>query len=486
MGIIDQKKDVFGNIAALNVLNGGLPKLPDFNSFSSISNSTNSAQFLIDLLNSLVGFEALKEFVVDTISFKLPQIEVSVKDGIKKELKELVSCSVNPSIPDWFKYGGSGVETKVTDIDFFNIMKVNPDSLEGSLIYKNVPPGVNSQDFNTYLYYTIQNNDTPENWGDSTVGVNILETTFSETSTTANNVLKFTTSSTYIDKTLTDFNNDFIDSLTMFGAPNTLDSTIMINMIFEELFGSISSSPNINKSKKQLKLEAEFKHVLDCVLDSEDDIISDNFFTFDNPTLAKIDEEVNNKKNGISFIKTCGNIPTSITSSDLNDTQNTINNTTVNNVPNKQEESKAILQSLDNLADTQASFSNNPQDILTIKTDFFTEIIKKLTRIIMSLVISPKFITLFAINHRIIYGQNNGYNGAVDFIKKNRKLVKSVAEIIRNIILELLLSLVLKILMEKLSQKYIDDGIEKAKNYVSIILSYLSVPPEIIALIRKR
>ncbi len=486
MGIIDQKKDVFGNIAALNVLNGGLPKLPDFNSFSSISNSTNSAQFLIDLLNSLVGFEALKEFVVDTISFKLPQIETSVKDGIKKELKELVSCSVNPSIPDWFKHGESGVEMKVTDLDFFNIMKVNPESLEGSLIYKNVPPGVNSQDFNTYLYYTIQNNGTPENWGQSTLNADILETTFLETSTTVNNVLKFTTSATYIDKTLTNFNNDFIDSITMFGAPNTLDSTIMINMIFEELFGAISSSPSINKSKKQLKLEAEFKHVLDCVLDSEDDIISDNFFTFDNPTLAKIDEEVNNKKNGISFIKTCGNIPTSITSSDLNDVQNAINDTTVNNVSNKQEESKAILQSLDNLADTQASFSNNPQDILTIKTDFFTEIIKKLTRIIMSLVISPKFITLFAINHRIIYGQTNGYNGAVDFIKKNRKLVKSVAEIIRNIILELLLSLVLKILMEKLSQKFIDDGIEKAKNYVSIILSYLSVPPEIIALIRKR
>ena len=105
---------------------------------------------------------------------------------------------------------------------------------------------------------------------------------------------------------------------------------------------------------------------------------------------------------------------------------------------------------MDNLADTQASFSNNPQDILTIKTDLFTEIIKKLTRIIMSLVISPKFITLFAINHRIIYGQEDGYNGAVDFIKKNRKLVKGVAEIIRNIILELLLTLVLKILMEKL------------------------------------
>jgi len=486
MGIIDQKKSVFGNIAALNVLNGGLPKLPDFNSFTSISNSTNSAQFLIDLLNSLVGFEALKEFVVDTISFKLPQIETSVKDGIKKDLKELVSCNVNPSIPDWFKHGESGIETKVTDIDFFNIMKVNPESLEGGLIYKNVSPGVNSKDFNTYLYYTIQDPGHQKNWGSSTVGVDILETTFLETSTTANNVLKFTTSSAYTNKTLIEFNNDFINSLTMFGGPNTLDSTIMINMIFEELFSSISSSPNINKSKKQLKLEAEFKHVLDSVLDSEDDIKCDNFFTFDNPTLAKIDEEVNNKKNGVKFIKTCGNIPTSITSSELNDVQNTISATTINGVPNKQEESKAILQSLDNLADTQASFSNNPRDVLTIKTDFFTEIIRKLTRIIMSLVISPKFITLFAINHRIIYGQMDGYNGAIDFIKKNRKLVKSVAEIIRNIILELLLSLVLKILMEKLAQKYIDDGIEKANNYVSIILSYLSVPPEILALIRKR
>ena len=486
MGIIDQKKDVFGNIAALNVLNGGLPKLPDFNSFSSISNGTDSAQFLIDLLNSLVGFEALKEFVVDTISFKLPQIETSVKDGIKEQLKELVSCSVNPSIPNWFKYGEDGVETKVTDIDFFNIMKVNPESLEGGLIYKDVLQGTLSTDFNTYLYNTIQNNGDSKNWGDSTVGVNILETTFLETSTTANNVLKFTTSDDFKDKTLIEFNNRFIDSITMFGAPNTLDSTIMVNMIIEELFGTISVSSNINKSKKQLKLEAEFKHVLDCVLDSEDDIISDNFFTFDNPTLAKLDEEVNNKKNGVKFIKTCGNIPTSIDSSQLIDVQTTINATTLSGIPNKQDESKAILAALENIADTQASFSNDPQDTLTIKTDFFTEIIKKLTRIIMSLVISPKFITLFAINHQIIYGQDGGYNGAVDFIKKNRKLIKNISKIIRDIILELLLSLVLKILMEKLAQKFIDDGIEKAKNYVSIILSYLSVPPEILALIRKR
>ena len=37
----------------------------------------------------------------------------------------------------------------------------------------------------------------------------------------------------------------------------------------------------------------------------------------------------------------------------------------------------------------------------------------------------------------------------------------------------------------KLKQKFADDKIEKAKNYVSILLSYSGVPPNIIAQIRK-
>ena len=486
MGIIDQKKDVFGDIAALNVLNGGLPELPDFNSFSSVSNSTNSAEFLIDLLNALVGFEAIKNFVVDSISFRLGQVEGAIKEGLKKQLKELVSCNVNPSIPDWFKDGEDGIQIKVSDIDFFGIMKIDPESLEGGLLYKDVSQGVSSTDFNTYLYNTIQNNGPTETWGQSTFNANILETTFLETSTTANNILKFTASADYDTKKLTQFNDDFIDSISLFGSPGSLDSVTMITMIIEEIFGAISSSPSVNKSKKQLKLEAEVNKVLDSILDSEDDNICDSFFTFDNPTLAKIDKEVNDKKNGVKFVKTCGDIPTSITSSELNDVQNTIEATTVNGVPNKQDESKAISDSLDNIANTQASASNDPQDVATIKTDFFIEIVVKLTRVIMSLVISPKFITLFAINHQIIYGQNVGYDGPIDFIKKNRTLVKAIGNVIRDVLLELLLTLVLKILMEKLSKKFSDDGIEKANNYVSIILSYLSVPPDIIALIRKR
>jgi len=158
MAIVDQKRKVFGSIGALNVLNDGFPKLPNFDSFSSVNNGNDSTQFLIDLLNSLVGFEALKDYVVDTITYRLDQVEDAVKDGLKRELKEMVSCSINPSVPIWFQdvAGSTGVEIPVSKIDFFDIMKINPNTTNGGLIYTNVPPEKDSSDFNTYLNYKIQ------------------------------------------------------------------------------------------------------------------------------------------------------------------------------------------------------------------------------------------------------------------------------------------------------------------------------------------
>jgi len=108
-----------------------------------------------------------------------------------------------------------------------------------------------------------------------------------------------------------------------------------------------------------------------------------------------------------------------------------------------------------------------------------------LQRVVMSAVMTPEFITLFAINHQIIYGQGTNYDGPIDFIKKNRKLVKKIGNIILNTLLNLLLSLVLLYITIKLKQKFIDDQAEKTKNYVSILLSLVGVPSSVITQIRK-
>lgn len=477
MSTIDLKKEFNGKLSALNAL-GNIPKGNINNSFSSVNNQINSTDFLVDLATSLAGAKALKDYVIDTLVYRLPQIEETIKDGLKLELKELCSCNLNPSIPTWFQNGGTGVQLRVTDIDFFDIMKTNPENLEGGLIYTDVPSKTNSSDFNTYLYYTIQNPSTPTNWGLSVLNTNILETKFEEFGTTKNNVVTYTTSSEYSNKKLTDFNNHFIDSLSLFGNPNSLSSSKVVALIIEELFGSISSS--VGKSKKQIRLEAEMKETLDCILNSEDDNIPDSFFIFDNPTLAKIDKETNNKRNGIREIKTSEVLNVRIDNTVLGSSLVEINNST-----NKLEEVNAVTNSLNRLADTQANFSQNETDKETIKTNFFVEIVKKLQRVVMSAVMTPEFITLFAINHQIIYGQGTNYDGPIDFIKKNRKLVKKIGNIILNTLLNLLLSLVLLYITIKLKQKFIDDQAEKTKNYVSILLSLVGVPSSVITQIRK-
>jgi len=98
---------------------------------------------------------------------------------------------------------------------------------------------------------------------------------------------------------------------------------------------------------------------------------------------------------------------------------------------------------------------------------------------------TPEFMSLFAINHQIVYGKGSSYDGPIDFMKKNKKLIKNIGKVVLNILLTLLLDLALLYLTIRLKQKFADDEIEKAKNYVSILLSYTGVPSSVIAQIRK-
>ena len=480
MGVVDKKRELMSKIAAVKALaNSKKDKISS--SYSSVNNKLSTTKFLVDLTSALVGAKKLKDFVIDMISYHLPEIEEAVKEGLKLELKEICSCHVNPLMPNWLRQGNAGIQMKVTDIDFFDMMKVNPTGPGGSLIYTDVAKGIDSTDFNTYLYYTIQTPNTPTQWGKSVTSTDILEATFipDGTSTgTPNNIIKYTTSTAYSNKNLSNFNNDFIDSLSLFGNPKSKSSAKIMSSIIEELFGSISSL--VNKSKKQLMSEIGFKKVLDNVIDIETPKIDDSAFKFDKPTLAKIDRESDDRKKGVREIKTNVMTKVSVGAGVVNQAM-----TNIESAKTKLDEVNAVKESLNNSAESQADSSSNEADKETIKTNFFIEIIKKLQRVVMSSIMTPEFITIFAINHQIIHGENTSYDGPIDFIKKNQKLVRSISKLVQNIILKYLLSLIIKDLTKLLQEKLVGDKIERAKNKVSIYLSYLGVPQSVIAQIRK-
>src|ERR1039458_3303201 len=103
MAIIDQTKQVFGNIAALRTLNDNFPSLKTTSSFPSVSNKTNSLTFLTDLLKALVGYNVLVKTIVDILTYSLKEIELDIKKALKTQLKSIVSCGIDPSLPSYLK-----------------------------------------------------------------------------------------------------------------------------------------------------------------------------------------------------------------------------------------------------------------------------------------------------------------------------------------------------------------------------------------------
>ena len=489
MSIIDQKTKVMSNISSLNVITEGLPKFKPTNSFSSMNNSGNAVNFLLDLVQSLIGYDELKLNIVDVFSKKLPEIESEIKKVLKQELKSYVSCGVNPSIPVWLRSTGPGVTLKLTDLDFFEITKVDPKSPFGFLIYDDSQNGASSTDFNTVLYSNIEQNKsdftvnggTVTPWGQSTTGSDIVNLKFSPVGTTNNNIVKINAHPNYDNKTLTEFNNDFIDSIALFGNPNNIDGNKILNSIIDSMFGTVAVT--VNKTKKQLKKEAEIDECLDCILNSdENDVIDDNYFTFNNAQLTKIDVKVSNRKNGVRILETCGNLPAQIPIQTLIDINNSLTAaTTITTGTTSLEElkSKAMSDAIDKLADeqaTDASTINKP----TVKLDFILELIRNFMKAIIKIIISPKLISLFAVNFKIMYGQATDFNGAIDFMKKNKNLIVSIAKTVLEQNIKMLLTLALKYISIKLRKKYAGDTIEQAKNYVAQVLTLIGVPPEII------
>jgi hypothetical protein len=464
--IIDKKKKVFGNLAALRTSIEGLPQLSKSSSMPSINNNGDTIAFLCDLIKSLVGYESLVSSINKTLIHSLKEIESEIKSVIKSELKSIVNCGVNPSLPDFLKVGGKGINFTVNKIDFSNILQVNPLTVPGNLLYNDITTNlINSTDFNTFLYQTIQNDGTVESWGARTNGSNILDFKFESSDIThvkPNNTITVTANYAYSNKNLTDLNNDFVDSVSLF---NTED---MVSNIVDNIFGSISSV--LNKGAKQLENEAKINTVVNKILKSTNDTIDDSVFTFSNLEKQMHEQSAQLRKKGVSMLSLDNKIPSSISISTLATFKSVSSGLT-----SIEDKNNLMTSTIDSMATETASNSSNPIDTTTIKMNFIQQIIDNITRSIVNIILSPKVITIFIINFKIIYGQDAEFTDAVDFMKKNRVLLHNIMKRVSEIIIKQLLSIALKKITQLVSEGALKREIEKAKNTEAQILSLVGV-----------
>lgn len=476
MSIINQKRQIFGDIAALRASAEGFPKFKLNASFPSINNEGNSVDFLTDLLKSLVGFESLKNVVVTTITHNLENIEDEIKIILKKELKKIVSCSINPSIPDWVKHNSinpsaTGLNLEVRKLDYLGILLVEPTSQAGNLLYDDTTSGINSTDFNTFLFNTLQDDGNENSWGSTTNSQDIISLTFNSIGTT-NNVINLKVSPYYSNpingKKLTDVNNDFIDSISLFGSEK------MINSIIDSLFGSISFS--IKKSKKQLLREAEIDKIINDIINADSSkVIDDSYFSFSNEDAKIFERVVNNRRNGVAILEGSTSFESTIPLDNLTTFNEQVFTATTNSI-----KAATISAGLDDLAN-KSTEGLSGSDVYAVKLNFIDNIIKKLMTAIANVVLSPKLIMIYALNHSVVYGSS--FEDAIDFMKKNKTLIRSILNGVRDSIIAILLKEVLKAVTELVSKNIVETQIEKAKIQQAQLASLVGVPQEVLRII---
>jgi len=463
MSLKDKKQKVFGEIAAARTLTSGMPNLKNTNSFPSINNGSDSILFLTDLLKSLVGQKEFVNVITETLTNKLGKIELSIKTTLKTVLRGLLSCGVNPSIPNFLKSTGGGVVINVSKIDFFDQLKTNPNSTAGVLMYNDITPILtNSNDFNTFLYGVIQDSPVTHTWK------GMLDFKFEQngTGTNPNNSLIIKVNPAYDNKSINDLNDNYIDSLTI------VDTKNIVNKVIDLLFGSITVTNN--KTRKQLEKEAEINDIIDRLISSDiNDEINNDYFKFNNSEIAKQQTVADTRKEGIVKLKTSTDIDTTIDIGFLSSFTESYTQTT-----NLVEQRTLLNQTINNMADEIGSQSTNPQDQQTIKTAFVLDIIKNLNKSIINILISPKIITIFIINFKILYGLDAEYVDAKDFIDKNRLIFTSVFKTIQQEIIKLLMSYAMKEITRLAAQSQLVKLNESIVNRKQQLLSLTGVSQE--------
>lgn len=475
MDVTKEKSNVFGQIAALRVSAEGYPKMLLTNSIASISQKTNSLDFLVDLHKALIGFESLKESLVDVLTYNLEEIELDIKQAIKKALKSMVSCSINPSIPQSFIT--DGIDVELSKIDLLGMFKTNPFSDGGRLLY-NDPDGLsNSTDFNTFLYNTIQGN-TIDSWGAITTGNDILEIRFDEEGVSPelpNNTINIKPSAYYGDssnnKKLPDLNNDYIDSIRLF------DSAKLINNIIESVFGAVSVK--INKDKRQIKNEIKIQDIIDRIINSDDMVIDDSYFIFTNEELNSIDSRAENRRKGKTIVTTCDNVDSSISFETLSSLNAEL--TPLLNQPSSSQlieiTTTIVRNGLERLANDSAD-NVNGGDKLSIKINFIEKMLRHLMSAIVGVILSPKLIVILAVNHTIVHGE--AFDNTEDFIKKNRGLITAVMQSIRDAVISILMEKILKEIKVLVTDNIIKTQTEKIKFKKAQIASLVGVQNDIL------
>jgi len=211
---------------------------------------------------------------------------------------------------------------------------------------------------------------------------------------------------------------------------------------------------------------------------NSNDIINDKYFSFSNTEIANQQLEALQRKTGINVLNTSEAINTTVPFESVQEMNQIVSQTT-----GTSQLQQVVNSQMDKIGNFVGSQTTNPQDANTAKMNFFQQLINNLTSCVMDAILSPKVITIFVINFKIVYGQNADFSDPIDFLKKNKNLVSGLIKSIEAIIIKLLLVFVLKEIAKLVAASAAKKQLDKNKLEVAQLLSMVGVPSSTLSIL---
>lgn len=478
----DITTEINNKIAVLKTVTSDTTKIIQ----NKVTDPKNNVNGLMDsvltIYDKICGYDDMISSIEEILSNKIDDIETTLKSSIKVAIKKIISCGIEPTISDILIENGMSFELK--KVDPFSLFLIDPGSENGSYVYFDNSSGVDSKDFNVFLYSIIKQSTENADFSGSDwcifikengeiIRKELFKANFIEYDVLSgkNNVLTIKINESYRNKKLSSFISDYLDSIKIF------NNVQILSLIFDDILGSKIIS--LNKTTEQLTSEKMISNIVDKLidnLDNENDFIDNSFYEFSNETYDRILEESENKKNGF-IANTNIEINKDILNEQLNGLK--IDDLSISEQTN-------ILKNVIDEITEDLKDRNKINYTLNFKFDIVKKIIKNLTNAISMYLFSPKITYLFYMTNRL-YNLNDP-NSIEEYIKSNINIYKTIIVKVRDIITtfltdkikEKLLPLITKMSVELLKEKYamykkiidtMKDAIDLGSNIVEEIIT---------------
>lgn len=374
---------------------------------------------------------------------------------LKRTLIECFNANIACNLDDVFKLTevdpNPYFTIEVSKLDFFGLLKINPNSRAGKIFY-----GGTSTTLNASIKNAIDTGNR-QNWE------NIFWVDYDYT---ANEIL-FYVNNVYLGKPVNALITDLVNKIDL--IPNF---SMLLN-IFDNLYGSFSFSLTPNKiDPKSLFNRTILNKYIEKVLDGGEDMeINDSFFSFTNEELFDIERINLNLSNNFLEITSCNNADSVIKPNELYPIiEQIVSASTYNEQVQVIEAGTTTLQIL-------ASKNVRKLDLPKFQIEFYTNIFKQITNVLVGYVYSPQFLVIMMIYFKMANtnpGSNKpiDYVDFIDFLKKTRNILTCIVwSYFKLILLLIIIPLILKKLVTEANKERYERNKEKYELYVAQYLA---------------